>query len=115
MQESLEKLDIQLSLELWYTEHGFGLASGGISPTSGGSSTGTGSGAGSTNNNNGSGLNGSSSNNVECVSSRVLNLNLKPTRGLHYNLPVLFDYFHLSAVSLTIHAVLISLHQPYIK
>ena len=52
---------------------------------------------------------------VECVSARVLSLNLSPRRGLHYHLPVLFDYFHLSAVSLTIHAALVALHQPYIK
>ena len=52
---------------------------------------------------------------IECVSSRVLRLNFNPSRGLHYHLPVLFDYFHLAAVSTTIHMVLSSLHQPYIK
>ncbi|KAF0310899.1 Protein FAM135B [Amphibalanus amphitrite] len=34
--------------------------------------------------------------------------------GLHYHLPVLFDYFHLAAVSLTFHAALVAVHQPYI-
>ena len=38
-----------------------------------------------------------------------------PSRGLHYHLPVLFDYFHLAAASMTVHAVLTSIHQPYIK
>ena len=52
---------------------------------------------------------------LECVSSRVLSLNLNPRKGLHYHLPVLFDYFHLSAVSVTVHAALVALHQPYIK
>jgi hypothetical protein len=52
---------------------------------------------------------------IECVSSRVFNLNFHPTRGLHYHLPVLFDYFHLSAVSITIHAILAAVHQPYIR
>jgi Protein FAM135 len=33
----------------------------------------------------------------------------------HYHLPVLFDYFHLAAVSIGIHASLIAMHQPYIK
>lgn len=49
------------------------------------------------------------------VSSRTLQLNLSPVEGLHYHLPVLFDYFHLSAVSLTIHSFLLVLHQPSIK
>lgn len=49
------------------------------------------------------------------VSSRVLQLNMSPIEGLHYHLPVLFDYFHLSAVSLTIHSFLLVLHQPFIK
>jgi hypothetical protein len=52
---------------------------------------------------------------AECVSTRLLNLNFQPVKGLHYHLPILFDYFHLSAVSMTVHAVLTSLHQPYIK
>ena len=49
------------------------------------------------------------------ASSRVLQLNFHPGRGLHHHLPVLFDYFHLSAVSVGIHASLVALHQPYIK
>ncbi|XP_046751681.1 uncharacterized protein LOC124414701 isoform X1 [Diprion similis] len=53
--------------------------------------------------------------NMTCVSSRALQLNFTPTKGLHYHLPVLFDYFHLAAVSITIHVCLVALHQPYIK
>ncbi|EFN84960.1 Protein FAM135B [Harpegnathos saltator] len=53
--------------------------------------------------------------NMACVSSRALQLNFTPTKGLHYHLPVLFDYFHLAAVSITIHACLVTLHQPYIN
>lgn len=49
------------------------------------------------------------------VSSRVLQLNVSPIEGLHYHLPVLFDYFHLSAISLTIHSFLLVLHQPFMK
>ncbi len=52
---------------------------------------------------------------IECVSSRVFHLRFRPSKGLHYHLPVLFDYFHLSAASMTVHCVLTSLHQPYIK
>lgn len=46
---------------------------------------------------------------------RALQLNFVPTKGLHYHLPVLFDYFHLAAVSITIHACLVALHQPFVK
>uniref|UniRef100_A0A182FH28 Uncharacterized protein n=1 Tax=Anopheles albimanus TaxID=7167 RepID=A0A182FH28_ANOAL len=49
------------------------------------------------------------------ASTRTLQLNFHPGRGLHYHLPVLFDYFHLAAVSVGIHASLVALHQPYIK
>lgn len=57
--------------------------------------------------------NGTSS--LALASSRTLQLNFHPARGLHYHLPVLFDYFHLSAISVGIHASLVALHQPYIK
>jgi Protein FAM135 len=46
------------------------------------------------------------------ASTRTLQLNFHPARGLHYHLPVLFDYFHLASVTLSIHASLIALHQP---
>ena len=51
---------------------------------------------------------------IQNVSKRNLQINFMPTRGLHYHLPVLFDYFHLSCVSLTVHGALISIHQPYL-
>ncbi|XP_057654549.1 protein FAM135A isoform X1 [Diorhabda carinulata] len=49
------------------------------------------------------------------VSQRILQLNMSPIEGLHYHLPVLFDYFHLSAISLTVHTALTALHQPSMK
>lgn len=52
---------------------------------------------------------------MSMVSSRTLQLNMSPIEGLHYHLPVLFDYFHLSAISLTIHSFLLVLHQPSMK
>jgi len=48
------------------------------------------------------------------VCSRSLQLDFAPLRGLHHHLPVLFDYFHLSCVSLTVHGSLLSIHQPYL-
>ncbi|XP_061378251.1 uncharacterized protein LOC116772591 isoform X2 [Danaus plexippus] len=58
---------------------------------------------------------GAQSSTLTPVSCRVLKLHFQPSQGLHYHLPVLFDYFHLSAVSVTIHASLVALHQPYIN
>ncbi|KAG6444680.1 hypothetical protein O3G_MSEX003543 [Manduca sexta] len=58
---------------------------------------------------------GAQSSTLAPVSCRVLKLHFQPSQGLHYHLPVLFDYFHLSAVSITIHASLVALHQPYIN
>ncbi|XP_015587946.1 protein FAM135A [Cephus cinctus] len=53
--------------------------------------------------------------NMVCVSSRSLQLNFNPAKGLHYHLPVIFDYFHLAAISMSVHACLVALHQPYVK
>ncbi|CAH1638577.1 unnamed protein product [Spodoptera littoralis] len=58
---------------------------------------------------------GAQSSTLAPMSCRVLKLHFQPSQGLHYHLPVLFDYFHLSSVSITIHASLVALHQPYIK
>lgn len=52
---------------------------------------------------------------IQCVSSRLLTLHMDPSRGLHHHIPVLFDYFHLCAVSITIHASLLALCQPYLR
>ena len=108
IKETLESAEFQLVIELWYTENGNGLSSSGSSgqinhnvPNSKSSSI-----------HNGENLDATV---IECVSSRVLTLQFVPSIGLHYHLPVLFDYFHLSAVSLTVHAILTSIHQPYIK
>ncbi|XP_030854409.1 protein FAM135A-like [Strongylocentrotus purpuratus] len=48
---------------------------------------------------------------LEQVSSRTVLLHLGLATGLHSHIPVLFDYFHLSAVSMTIHGTITSLHQ----
>lgn len=45
---------------------------------------------------------------LNLVSTRMLQLNFHPIRGLHYHLPVLFDYFHMASISLGIHASLIA-------
>ncbi|XP_073968672.1 protein FAM135A isoform X1 [Rhodnius prolixus] len=82
IEESLERADFTLIVELWFTDQA---------------------------------LLTDQQTNVSCVSMRTLQLSFLATKGLHYHLPVLFDYFHLSAITLTIHASLVALHQPYIK
>ncbi|XP_076862192.1 protein FAM135B isoform X2 [Brachyhypopomus gauderio] len=52
---------------------------------------------------------------VPVISSRTLGLHLHPHTGLHHHLPVMFDYFHLSVISVTVHASLVALHQPLIS
>ncbi len=52
---------------------------------------------------------------LSCISARSVKLNLVAIKGLHHHVPLLFDYFHLSAVTLSIHASLLSLNQPYLR
>jgi len=110
IEELLEAAEFQLVVELWYTENGNGLSTSGSSgPTNHTSNTST------SNSSSSNGGGDTADATIECVSSRVLTFQFVPSVGLHYHLPVLFDYFHLSAVSLTVHAILTSIHQPYIK
>ncbi|XP_043923219.1 protein FAM135B [Protopterus annectens] len=52
---------------------------------------------------------------IPLISSRTLGLHFLPRRGLHHHVPVMFDYFHLSVISVTVHASLVALHQPLIS
>ncbi|KAM3858032.1 protein FAM135B [Diretmus argenteus] len=52
---------------------------------------------------------------VPLISSRTLGLHFHPRRGLHHHVPVMFDYFHLSVISVSVHASLVALHQPLIS
>ncbi|XP_004864063.1 protein FAM135A isoform X3 [Heterocephalus glaber] len=52
---------------------------------------------------------------LQLISSRTLKLHFSLYRGLHHHVNVMFDYFHLSVVSVTVHASLVSLHQPLIS
>ncbi|XP_063669240.1 protein FAM135A isoform X16 [Pan troglodytes] len=52
---------------------------------------------------------------LQLISSRTLKLHFSPHRGLHHHVNVMFDYFHLSVVSVTVHASLVALHQPLIS
>ncbi|XP_058241192.1 protein FAM135A isoform X3 [Hemibagrus wyckioides] len=52
---------------------------------------------------------------LQSISSRTLRLHFSLQRGLHQHINVMFDYFHLSIISVTIHASLVALHQPLIS
>ncbi|XP_074804022.1 protein FAM135A isoform X1 [Natator depressus] len=52
---------------------------------------------------------------LQLISSRTLKLHFSLHQGLHHYVNVMFDYFHLSVISVTIHASLVALHQPLIS
>lgn len=52
---------------------------------------------------------------LQNISGRTLHLHLSLQRGIHQHVNVMFDYFHLSVVSVAIHASLVALHQPLIS
>ncbi|XP_071469375.1 protein FAM135A isoform X3 [Marmota flaviventris] len=52
---------------------------------------------------------------LQLISSRTLKLHFNLYRGLHHHINVMFDYFHLSVVSVIVHASLVALHQPLIS
>ncbi|XP_061814817.1 protein FAM135A isoform X1 [Nerophis lumbriciformis] len=52
---------------------------------------------------------------LQNISGRTLRLHLSLQRGIHQHINVMFDYFHLSVMSVAIHASLVALHQPLIS
>ncbi|XP_015680807.1 protein FAM135A [Protobothrops mucrosquamatus] len=54
-------------------------------------------------------------NTLQLISSRTLKLHFTLHRGLHHYVNVMFDYFHLSVISVVVHASLVALHQPLIS
>ncbi|XP_007546237.1 protein FAM135A isoform X1 [Poecilia formosa] len=82
VEESLNEMDFQLSLDLYFTD-------GDYTPEDPSS--------------------------LQNISSRVLHLHFSLQRGIHQHINVMFDYFHLSVISVAIHASLVALHQPLIS
>ncbi|KAG2467287.1 protein FAM135A isoform X1 [Polypterus senegalus] len=82
IEESLNEMDFQLSLDLHFTDADY-------SPDD--LST------------------------LQLISNRTLKLHFSLHGGLHHHVNVMFDYFHLSVVSLAIHGSLVALHQPLIS
>uniref|UniRef100_A0A8C5NAB0 DUF676 domain-containing protein n=1 Tax=Gouania willdenowi TaxID=441366 RepID=A0A8C5NAB0_GOUWI len=52
---------------------------------------------------------------LQNISGRTLRLHFSLQRGIHQHVNVMFDYFHLSVISVGIHASLVALHQPLIS
>ncbi|XP_070555676.1 protein FAM135A-like [Ptychodera flava] len=52
---------------------------------------------------------------LQLASSRTLKLHFNSRQGVHHHIPVLFDYFHLSAITTTVHGTLLAIHQPSIS
>nr|XP_020458886.1 protein FAM135A isoform X2 [Monopterus albus] len=55
------------------------------------------------------------SSSLQNISGRTLRLHFSLQRGIHQHVNVMFDYFHLSVISVAIHASLVALHQPLIS
>ncbi|XP_028279008.1 protein FAM135A isoform X2 [Parambassis ranga] len=82
VEESLNDMDFQLLLDLYFTD-------GDYTPDDPGS--------------------------LQNISGRTLRLHFSLHRGIHQHVNVMFDYFHLSVISVVIHASLVALHQPLIS
>ncbi|CAF1327656.1 unnamed protein product [Rotaria sordida] len=52
--------------------------------------------------------------NMQQLCSRCYKLHFDPRIGIHTHIPILFDYFHLSALTTTIHSSLLCLIPPYV-
>ncbi|KAM4694769.1 protein FAM135A isoform 1-T1 [Discoglossus pictus] len=82
IEETLNELTFQLSLELYFTDTDY-------SPND--------------------------PNALQLISSRNLKLHFNLHRGLHHHINLMFDYFHLSVISVIVHGSLVALHQPLIS
>jgi hypothetical protein len=132
--ESFDKLNLQLNVDLWFTENDFksrvnSTSSPSATRTSSTSTTVTNdqvfnltnsnnSISSNNNNNNNEGgtpseLNTIANNNgMQLLCSRLFKIHFDPRQGIHLQIPVVFDYFHLSALLLTVHCALQTLLPP---
>jgi hypothetical protein len=122
--DSFEKLDLQLNVELWFTENDYIPQSvlNRLNMTNNNSnSVNSADNANATSNiQNGANSNDPNANNsvntninsMQLLCSRNFKLRFDPRQGIHLQVPVLFDYFHLSAVLVTIHCALLTLLPP---
>jgi hypothetical protein len=81
MIESFQRLELQLNIELWFTDADY---------------------------------NSDRITQMQQLCVRTFKIHFDPRLGIHLQVPILFDYFHLSAVLATIHCVLLTLLPPMI-
>ncbi|XP_074641981.1 protein FAM135A-like [Tubulanus polymorphus] len=82
IEDSIEKADFHLVIELWFTDEDIGR---------------------------------NDHDKLQCESQREFKIHFQAMKGIHHHVPVIFDYFHLCAVCMTVHGSLIALHQPYLS
>ena len=114
--ESFEKLDLQINVELWFSENDYKPQQRTLSlnSSSGVTSLENSCSNGSTNNlsNNSGGSGATAGNSMQLLCSRTLKIRFDLRKGLHLQVPIIFDYFHLSAVLVTFHCSLLTLLPP---
>ena len=106
--ESFERLDLQLNVELWFTETDFKPllnASQEMSNTASPMFT-------NLNTSSSSATTSSGCNNMQQLCVRTFKIKFDPRQGIHLQIPVIFDYFHLSGVLVTLHCTLLTLLPP---
>ncbi|CAF0926939.1 unnamed protein product [Brachionus calyciflorus] len=106
--ESFEKLGLELNVELWFTESDYkppslttlyssGVQNSKMSPSNSFSNI-------------DSSIN--STNTMQLLCCRTFRIKFDPRQGIHLQIPCVFDYFHLSSVSVTLHCSLLTLLPP---
>jgi hypothetical protein len=120
--ESFEKLDLQLSIELWFTENDYKpgqslaaslaeLVNASQKESSTNPPVSTTTTTSNTNESNNVSTTDASSG-MQQLCARTFKLKFDLRHGLHVQIPVLFDYFHLSSVVVTLHSSLLTLLPP---
>lgn len=120
MVESFEKLDLQLFIELWFTENDYKPLNSLSTTASDSESSTTFTNLNNSYTNNSSNVNSTNgystttnnNNGMQLLCSRLFKVHFEPRQGIHIQLPVIFDYFHLSSVLVTIHCTLLTLLPP---
>ncbi|XP_064624581.1 protein FAM135A-like isoform X2 [Lineus longissimus] len=96
IEQDIEKADLQLVMELWFTDEDYGWISSWRDSIS-------------------NDICIDNQDKIQMVSQKVLKLHFVPSKGIHHHVPVIFDYFHLCVICTTVHGTLVALHQPYIS
>ena len=125
--ESFERLDLQLNVELWFTENDYKPpvviqksaqtdSFTNLFPNNSNPNNSANSGGGTSLNNSVASVNNAANSNngssMQQLCCRTFKIKFDPRQGIHLQIPVIFDYFHLSGVLTTIHCTLLTLLPP---